>query len=799
MSFSFGSATTTAGSTFGTTTPSTGFAFGSGEPAKQGLFGSGSTENKPAFNFSSPSGGGFAFGAAKTTAVTSSIFSTPTTSAAPAFGASKPVNFGGFTSPPNQTVGSPGFGLQTGGGSLVGGTQQPAPAFGTPTTQASTGFGSSPSTGFGFGQSPQPSTGFGGQPATTGFGAQPATTGFGTQPTSTGFGSSPSTGFGSSPSTGFGAQPATSGFGFSTPATGFSAPQANQQQQQQQATTTATAQPTQSFLGGGTTSGFGQNALRSKPGSAFSFGGGTTTAPALGGASTTTTTPGGFGQKPATLGFGTLGAASSTPQTGLTGQATGLTGQATGLTGQTTGLTGQATGLTGQTAGLTTAPSFGAAQTATSTPQGFGSFTSPTPLNFGGNQQTSQPTTGLSFAPPSTAQPTLGFGTPTATQSGQTGLSFGAPTTTQTGLSFGTQPTTSGVATSGTDKPLLLGQALPAGQFPKTSAPLSFGPVSTGAVSATSTAPVSSGLTSWSTPVATTTSQPATGLSFGTSTAASKLSFGAVSTSAPNATYGVSVAGSAAQIDSSFGKPITSVVGSSAASTTAPSGIIALGKTTATTALASLSTATTTTASAPVPPQTITSITFAQLEESINKWTLELEEQENVFINQATQINAWDRLLIANGEKIVELNDAVQSVKNEQQSLEHELDFVLAQQKELEDLLAPMEKQLSEETVDRLRDPEREHMYSLAENLDTQLRQMSEDLKEVIEHLNETNRSQDSNDPIVQIGRILNAHMSSMQWIDNSIAQISTKLDQLKATHDTLRRDNERSYQLTYN
>nr|XP_049705848.1 nuclear pore glycoprotein p62 isoform X2 [Helicoverpa armigera] len=793
MSFSFGSATTTAGSTFGTTTPSTGFAFGSGEPAKQGLFGAGSTDNKPAFNFSSPSGGGFAFGAAKTTAPTSSIFSTPTTSAAPAFGASKPVSFGGFTSPPNQTVGSPGFGLQS-GGSLVGGnTQQPAPAFGTPTTQASTGFGSSPSTGFGFGQSPQPSTGFGQSPQpSTGFGTQPATTGFGTQPTGTGFGSTPSTGFGAAqPSTGFGSQPATSGFGFSTPATGFSAPQPNQQQQQ--ATTTATAQPTQSFLGGGTTSGFGQNALRSKPGSAFSFGGGTTTAPALGGASTTTTTQGGFGQKPATLGFGTLGAATSTPQTGLgqtglTGQATGLTGQATGLTGQATGLTGQATGLGGQTTGLTTAPSFGAAQTATSTPQGFGSFTSPTPLSFGGNQQTSQPATGLSFAPPSTAQPTLGFGTPTTTQTGQTGLSFGAPTTTQTGLSFGTQPATSGVATSGTDKPLLLGQALPAGQFPKTSAPLSFGPVSTGAVSATSTAPVSSGLTSWSTPASTATSQPATGLSFGTSTAASKLSFGAVSTSAPNAT-----------IDSSFGKPITSVVGSSAASTTAPSGIIALGKTTATTALASLSTATTTTASAPVPPQTITSITFAQLEESINKWTLELEEQENVFINQATQINAWDRLLIANGEKIVELNDAVQSVKNEQQSLEHELDFVLAQQKELEDLLAPMEKQLSEETVDRLRDPEREHMYSLAENLDTQLRQMSEDLKEVIEHLNETNRSQDSNDPIVQIGRILNAHMSSMQWIDNSIAQISTKLDQLKATHDTLRRDNERSYQLTYN
>jgi hypothetical protein len=36
----------------------------------------------------------------------------------------------------------------------------------------------------------------------------------------------------------------------------------------------------------------------------------------------------------------------------------------------------------------------------------------------------------------------------------------------------------------------------------------------------------------------------------------------------------------------------------------------------------------------------------------------------------------------------------------------------------------------------------------MAENMDTQLKQMSEDLKEIIEHLNETNRTQDTNDPV---------------------------------------------------
>ena len=53
----------------------------------------------------------------------------------------------------------------------------------------------------------------------------------------------------------------------------------------------------------------------------------------------------------------------------------------------------------------------------------------------------------------------------------------------------------------------------------------------------------------------------------------------------------------------------------------------------------------------------------------------------------------------------------METVKNEQQSLEHELDFILAQQKELEELLKPLEKQLLEDSSDRMRDPEREHMY----------------------------------------------------------------------------------------
>lgn len=60
------------------------------------------------------------------------------------------------------------------------------------------------------------------------------------------------------------------------------------------------------------------------------------------------------------------------------------------------------------------------------------------------------------------------------------------------------------------------------------------------------------------------------------------------------------------------------------------------------------------------------SMTYRQMEEAINKWTVELEEQEKVFLNQATQVNAWDRMLFENGDKIVSLNDEVEKVKVEQ-------------------------------------------------------------------------------------------------------------------------------------
>ena len=64
--------------------------------------------------------------------------------------------------------------------------------------------------------------------------------------------------------------------------------------------------------------------------------------------------------------------------------------------------------------------------------------------------------------------------------------------------------------------------------------------------------------------------------------------------------------------------------------------------------------------------------------------------------------------------QITQLNTDVERVKIDQQRLDHELDFILAQQRELEELLVPLEKaveQLPPISYQQHADLERENTY----------------------------------------------------------------------------------------
>ena len=69
------------------------------------------------------------------------------------------------------------------------------------------------------------------------------------------------------------------------------------------------------------------------------------------------------------------------------------------------------------------------------------------------------------------------------------------------------------------------------------------------------------------------------------------------------------------------------------------------------------------TASAPNQQNSNSSITFKVLEDYINKWMADLDAQEKDFLNQATQLNALDKLMMENGEKVIFLNIFIKYTK----------------------------------------------------------------------------------------------------------------------------------------
>ncbi|NXI65453.1 NUP62 protein, partial [Anseranas semipalmata] len=399
------------------------------------------------------------------------------------------------------------------------------------------------------------------------------------------------------------------------------------------------------------------------------------------------------------------------------------------------------------------------------------------------------------------------FSSGTTTQAGTTSFNIGAASTATlqaapTGLTFGAAPTA--VATT----------AAALGTTTQPAAPFSLGGQSSAATSAptatltasTSQGPTLSfgnklGVTSTASTTAATTTASLLGSTGPTLFASIASSSAPTSSTTTGLSLGAPSTGTAGLGTSGFGLKApgtTAAATSTAASTSASSFALNLKPLTTTGAIGAVtSTTAITTTTTSAPPV----MTYAQLESLINKWSLELEDQEKHFLHQATQVNAWDRTLIENGEKITSLHREVEKVKLDQKRLDQELDFILSQQKELEDLLTPLEESVKEQSGTiylQHADEERERTYKLAENIDAQLKRMAQDLKDIIEHLNTSGGPADTSDPLQQICKILNAHMDSLQWIDQNSALLQRKVEEVTKVCESRRKEQERSFRITF-
>lgn len=185
------------------------------------------------------------------------------------------------------------------------------------------------------------------------------------------------------------------------------------------------------------------------------------------------------------------------------------------------------------------------------------------------------------------------------------------------------------------------------------------------------------------------------------------------------------------------------------------------------------------------------------IEEIVNKWSSELENQVREFNKFAAEVAVWDRALMENGNNLAALYSHVVAVEREQTDIEQTLDHIEQQQRDLSTTLDAYERSTEEilgtqggslRSLDTgPADTERDKNYVLATELHAHLDDLSTSLTQMIDSVNTLSLSATNNlsphsgdDPMIQISQILNSHLESLQWIDGAVREVEGKVTEVE-------------------
>jgi nuclear pore complex protein Nup62 len=194
------------------------------------------------------------------------------------------------------------------------------------------------------------------------------------------------------------------------------------------------------------------------------------------------------------------------------------------------------------------------------------------------------------------------------------------------------------------------------------------------------------------------------------------------------------------------------------------------------------------------------------MDEIITRWATDLSTYQKEFQNQAAKVASWDRLLVENGDKIQKLYTSTFEAERASAEVERQLASVESQQDELTAWLDHYEREVDDMFAKQVGhgetlqgpDQERERTYKLAEKLTDRLDEMGRDLASMIQEINTVSatltKTSKPDDPVSacprkylllllilftklsQIVRVLNGHLSQLQWIDQNAAALQAKI-----------------------
>lgn len=176
------------------------------------------------------------------------------------------------------------------------------------------------------------------------------------------------------------------------------------------------------------------------------------------------------------------------------------------------------------------------------------------------------------------------------------------------------------------------------------------------------------------------------------------------------------------------------------------------------------------------------------MDEIITRWASDLSKYQKEFQAQATQVASWDRTLVENSDKITKLYRKAFQAERDASEVERQLTMVEGQQQELEMYLERYEQEVDAMIKDQVRgreglqgpDQERERTYKLAEKVSDRLNLLNQDLTAMIDEINATSqtlsKTNTQDDPLSDIVRVLNAHLSSLQEIDTKASGLQAQI-----------------------
>lgn len=148
-------------------------------------------------------------------------------------------------------------------------------------------------------------------------------------------------------------------------------------------------------------------------------------------------------------------------------------------------------------------------------------------------------------------------------------------------------------------------------------------------------------------------------------------------------------------------------------------------------------------------------------------------------------------MLVENSEKIQKLYGSTLEAERATTEVERQLSAVENDQETLETWLNHYEKEVDSmiasqqggqgETISAP-DQERERTYQIASKLSERLDEMGKDLTTMIEEINDASstlsKTGKADDPLTQVVRVLNSHLTQLQQIDQGAAALQMKVQE---------------------